>query len=449
MGAFGAGTLLLPDFNILSPADATEPDRDPHFFLLIVLTGGADSSYMFDARPLSMTKAGKIQNYLGQEPRPWVGKNGVETLSTSLVKPLARFRDRISVLNGVYMTPTFDGHLQNLNFLFSGDPFGGNSFIPHLNLPETGREPDSLDGIWPADTVVVSADNHSGVVPLHPESVSGLAEKLRQIGPPHLGDNLVDFIRARLKANAAGPGRFSSGSGRMLAGLNLAPRVHRKLAQISAPNPEMTPEQQSTALIAECFRLSISRSAIYVMPEQFDVHAANLAKTQPKLFTDSIGRISILLNGLSETPFDTKRSMFDVTTVMIASEFGRTLRAIDAPIDDTGTNHNQFSNSVLLCGKGIRGGMVIGASDLAHESEMVSKAHLAMDPVQEKSMGRPFDFSTLRPQPDLPDVFDIRDYLTIGSVVNTVYSLFNVPKEHYRVLRRVERAAPVLYGLLR
>ena len=58
LGAFGAGTLLLPRGSFPAPASA---GADPHFFLLVVLNGGADSSYMFDARPLSMTKAGKIQ----------------------------------------------------------------------------------------------------------------------------------------------------------------------------------------------------------------------------------------------------------------------------------------------------------------------------------------------------------------------------------------------------
>ncbi len=96
---------------------------------------------MFDARPLSMTRAGKIQNYLGEEPGVWTGRNGVTTLATRLVAPLRPFRDRFSVLNGVYMTPSFDGHLQNMNFLFSGSPFGGDSFIPHLNAAETGRGP--------------------------------------------------------------------------------------------------------------------------------------------------------------------------------------------------------------------------------------------------------------------------------------------------------------------
>jgi hypothetical protein len=40
------------------------------------------------------------------------------------------------------------------------------------------------------------------------------------------------------------------------------------------------------------------------------------------------------------------------------------------------------------------------------------------------------------------------DHLTIGSVINTVYSLFDVPKTHYRLLGRDLPAAPVLNGLI-
>src|SRR5215813_4045222 len=167
VGALGAGSLLLAG---TGPTVAAGRDGDPHFFLLVVLDGGADPSYMFDARPLSMTRAGKIQNYLGEEPSVWTGSNGVTTLSTRLVAPLRRFCDRFSVLNGVYMTPSFDGHLQNMNFLFSGSPFGGDSFIPHLNSPETGREPQSLDGIMSSDPLAVTINNHSAVVPLQPRS---------------------------------------------------------------------------------------------------------------------------------------------------------------------------------------------------------------------------------------------------------------------------------------
>jgi hypothetical protein len=442
--AFGGGTLLLPDASFLA---AAEPNPDPHFFLMIVLSGGADSSYMFDARPLSMTKAGKIQNYLGREPAPWVGRNGAATLATSLVGALAPFRDRFSVLNGVHMSPSFDGHLQNMNFLFSGKSFGGDSFIPHLNSAETGREPYSLDAIVPSAPVTMNVTNHSDVVPLQPASVQALADRLKQIEPPRTNDTLAGFIRQRLTANSAVPGRFSAGSELMLAGLDRAPQVHRKLAALTAPNPDLSSEQQCLALIAECFRLSISRSAIYVLPEFFDVHAPVLAKAQPKLFGDAIGRIGSVFRGLVETPFDAKRSMFDVTTVMVASEFGRTLRGSGA-VDNTGTHHNQFSNSLLLGGKGVRAGMVIGASDLSSEAAKISKAHMALDPGLEKSMGCPFDFATMRLRTDLPDVFDIKDYLTVGSVVNTLYALFGVPKAKYRSLRADLPVAPLLNGLL-
>jgi len=441
----GAGTLVLPGAELL-PA-AAQVSEEPNFFLMIVLNGGADSSYMFDARPLSMTKAGKIQNYLGQEPASFTGRNGTSTLATSLIKPLQPFRDRFSVLNGVYMTPSFDGHLQNMNFLFTGNAFGGDSFIPHLNLPETGREPQSLDGIMSSDPVVVTINNHSGVVPLVPKAVAGLAKSLKQT-PPLAGDELTAFIRGRMTANAAGPGRLSAAAALMRSGLDKSPRVHQQLAQLTPPPSQQSPELQTLALITQCFRLSISRSAIYSPSEFFDVHATEQAKAQPRLFASAIGKITTLIKGLSETPFDARRSMLDVTTVMVASEFGRTMRSPDGTVDETGTNHNQFSNSILIGGKGIRGGLVIGASDLRDEVEEPSAAHVQLDPVLEKSMGLPFDFSTLLPRTDRPAGFDIKDYLTIGSVVNTIYALFGVPKEHYRVLRRELPTAPVLNGLL-
>ena len=445
LGALGAGTILLPGAGVAEPP---APADDEHFFLLIVLEGGADTSYMFDARPLAMTKAGKIQNYLGQEPGIWTGRNGVSTLATKLVAPLSPFRDRFSVLNGVYMTPSFDGHLQNMNFLFSGSPFGGDSFIPHLNLAETGRVPGSLDAVMPTEPVFINVGNHSGVVPLQPKSLEQLARRLRQSAPPQAADKLGEFVRNRLSAMSSGEGRFASGARLMLSGLDQAPDVHRKLAMLEAPGDDLSPEQQSIALIAECFRLSLSRSAIYVLREQFDVHDADRAKRQPELFADALQKIAVLFQSLVDTPFDPKRSMFDVTTVMVASEFGRTMRAPDMPIDGTGTNHNQYANSVLIGGKGIRSNLVIGASDLADEKARASRAHLAMDPALEKVMGRPMDFKTLRARPDHPDGFNVQDYLTIGSVVNTLYSMFGVPSSRYRSMGRNLPSAPVLRALL-
>lgn len=447
-GLAGAATLMFPQTLFPRVAQAENLREDPHFFLMIVLNGGADPSYMFDARPLAMTASGQIQNYLGEEPSRWEGRNGGAALVTSLVKPLAPFKDRFTVFNGVVMTPSFDGHAQNMNFLFTGDPFGGDSFIPHLNLPETGRKPGAVDAIIPTERADFTAVNHSGVIPLQPKVLRGLPERLKQLPPAHAQDPLISFVRSRIEDIAQDEGAVSEGARLMRSALDASPEVHRKLAALSPNRAQDSIEKQSVSLIAECFRLSLSRAAVYVLPEQFDVHAPELAKGQSALFRTAIDKVAALLQGLVETPYDAARSMFDVTTVMIASEFGRTMRAPDMPIDATGTNHNQYSNSILLGGKGIKGGLVIGASDLADVSEAASKAHLAVDPVLEKTVGRPFDFKTLKPRNNLPEAFDLKDYLTVGSLVNTVYALFGVPDAYYRELGRGQGAAPALHALL-
>ena len=202
------------------------------------------------------------------------------------------------MLNGVYMTPSFDGHLQNMNFLFSGSPFGGNSFIPHLNSAETGRPPGSLDAVLPTAPVFVNVNNHSSVVPLEPNcAASSWPTRLREAEPPHADDMLGQFIRSRLTAGASGEGRMAAGARLMLSSLDQAPDVHRKLAALRVPREDLAPEAQAVALIAECFRLSLSRSAIYVLREQFDVHDADQAKLQPKLFADAVLKIAGLFRG--------------------------------------------------------------------------------------------------------------------------------------------------------
>lgn len=447
LSAAGLGTGLIGNFDF---ALAAGPDPD-HFFLMIVLAGGADSSYMYDARPLSMTAAGKIQNYWsknGTKPAVYTGSNGQSCLTTPLIKPLERYHGKFSVLNGVYMTPSFDGHEQNFNFLFTGSPFGGDSFLPHLNAGDTGRAAESLDAIQPGSGLQINVSNHSRVVPLEAGAVGDLAAKLRGTRPPTPGSELTDFIRGRQQALGHGGGRFSVGSKLMFEGLDAAPELHAKLIKLPAANANDSEELQSLKLIGECYKLRIARSAMLKLTEEFDVHSAAGAQNQPELFSGAIAKIAGIFKFLETTPFDGSRSLFDVTTVMVVTEMGRTLRVTGYPIDQTGTNHNQFSNSLLIGGKGIKGQQVFGASDMPDENAPVSPAHKQMDPILEKLMGRPFDFTMEKPTADLPATFEVQHYLTINTVVNSVYSLFGVPQAKWRTLGRNLPVAPVLKGLL-
>src|SRR5690606_31946225 len=125
--------------------------------------------------------------------------------------------------------------------------------------------------------------------PLRVGSIDGLSSYLRRLAPPHPEDELMGFVRRRIAADEEGTGRMAAAAALMNAALDRAPEVHERLSKLNPPDPNQDAEQQCLSLIAQCFRLSLSRSAIYVLPEQFDVHAANLAKDQPKLFGDALG----------------------------------------------------------------------------------------------------------------------------------------------------------------
>ncbi len=453
--ALGAGSLMLgPWDSVFGATQSQNPaaNQTSKYFLTLVLQGAADASYMWDARPLAMTAAGKIQNWWtkGDEPVPYVGVNGQTSLRTPLVEPLLKFRDRMTVLNGVHMSATFDGHLQNMNFLFCGSAFGGESFVPHLNLQETGQTPASLDAIAPAGGGPnVDGTNLSRVVPLEPKSIAPLGVSLQQVPPLQTSGSLNEFIMSRLKAigDLDPEGRFSKGTRTMLDGIVRSPVIHGKLKALVPPNPQDSLEKQVASLISQSFKLNISRSAIYGLPEQFDVHTPNAAQGSARMFQSALAKSAELLTGLAETPYDENRSILDVTTVLIVSEMSRTMRVDGQRLEESGTNHNPFGNSVVLLGQGIKPGQVFGSSDFVSATETLSKAHLSIDSRQEKIFGRPFDFSNSKSRSDLPEKYDPRDYLTIGSVINSLYDYFGVPVKYHRNLGAGLPNAPFIKGV--
>jgi len=439
----GVGTLLLTHPWMAFSAPKLGPD--PHFFVQIYFEGGMDPSYLFDARPLAMTQAGKIANYLGEEPAAWTDAAGRTTWATSLTDPLKPYRDRFTILNGVVMTAAFDGHEQNANYLFAGDPFGGEAFVPHLNAGSGRRPVDALQ----AGSIGATLTNVGGIVPMGPSAAESLAKRLREY-PIQSGDPVFDFVKGRLAANGRGPGRFSSASRAMLSGLEGAPALAAMVREISNLDPAATPDRQFVGLMLDFFKQGVTPSAIirFQLSSVLDTHAPSDAKKQPALNRQIVEKIALVLKSLSETPYDGQRNFLDVTTFMISSEFGRTFRQIGKPIDDTGTDHNPLCQTVLIGGKGIKNGMVIGASDFQSTDETLSPTHAMLDAESIRAMGRPFDHRQFTTRPDLPATYKPSDYLNLASVVNTLYRLYNKPDTLHRTYGRNEPTAPVLNGLL-
>jgi len=444
----GTGAFFFPSMVTKALAkSAFQQNEDPHFFLMITmpLSSGLDNSYLFDARPLEMTKNGIIQNYRKSgDPTPWLGSNGISTLATDIVKPLLPFKSDFSIVNGALMDIGFDGHDQNINFLFTGDPFGGESFVPTLN--QGNQSPKELDAIL-RGRYSVTQKNGSQTVPLSPSGAKNLISALQRIPPLAPQSDLFQFLMSRFDANSSGPGGFSSASGMMKNAFSNSSHLAAMMTQINA---DATDSNESfIKLLGQVFRTGAAKSGILVLDQfGFDTHDSISAAKQPVMFGILMDTLASIFASMKSTPYDSTRSLLDVTTVMFCSEFSRTLRQNGRPIDDTGTDHNPLNNSILIGGKGIRCGQVIGSSDYASSTETLSSAHLLFDKGKFKTMGRPFDFDRGISRTDLPTEYKASDYLGIGSVVNTIQSAFGVPQSRWRLSERNGAIAPVIKQLL-
>ena len=443
---FGCGTAAL---TLLPwPRAARAAAANPQFFMQIIIPNGMDVSYLFDARPLALTAAGLKSNYLRREPEEWRGSNGGRALATHLTAPLAPLKESFSVLNGVVMAAAFDGHDQNLNFIFCGNPFGGDAFLPWLNHGPAKRPLDFVSqGRIPAEI-----SNGAAGIPLRPQAAASLAAQLKASGALDPAAPLMRHLRARFAANRSGVGRFAAGAAAMDDAAEFAPGLGSILADVKVPPTGRETLASALALTTEMMKRGATPSAVIILrPEgddDLDTHDATSAGKSGEVIGSIASQLAQVIRHLHDTPFNETRSMFDVTTFAAVTEFSRTMRQTGMPIEGTGTDHNPLTNTVFIGGRGIKGGQVIGASDFQTADETLSAPHLAFDGDRLKIMGRPFDFATGRPFEGVVSDFKAERYLTFSSVVNTVMGLFSVDEKRQFLAERNGVVAPVLHQVL-
>ena len=145
--------------------------------------------------------------------------------------------------------------------------------------------------------------------------------------------------------------------------------------------------------------------------------------------------------------------MFDVTTVLVSTEFGRTLRQDGVAINSCGTDHNPYAGSCLLFGGNTIGGQVLGATDLDNLDDQgqlagVSPLHRQLDSQLLKAIGKPIEKSSGIPIDVFPETYDKAQFLHVDSVVNAILQDFGVARETWRKSGRDAVLDP-LAGLFR
>lgn len=181
-----------------------------------------------------------------------------------------------------------------------------------------------------------------------------------------------------------------------------------------------------------------------------DTHFNQGAKQQPEMYDAITDQLEAFINVLRDTPYDDAQalSFMDVTTFLISSEFSRTMRQNGLSMEDTGTDHNTLGNSLIIGGKGINTGAVIGSTDLDRldnrgEFSMIAPAHKQMDAGLLKTMGRPYDFVVQQSMlEDAINAYEPESYISMASVANTIMKQFNVSEGFWRKASNIVGSLP-------
>lgn len=457
--AAGSASILLPFAN--QALSQEKVDGEPHFILHYSMMGGLDKLYTFDSRPLDMTKEKMQVNFLDRDPIKESNATGGVMYRSHLTNDLMKHFPNFAVLNGVMMSPSFDGHIENENELFSGQSLGGDFYMPDFNTSE-GKAP--IDFMQMGQGILLGKlSNMGGGVNFTLGAAYNLKSKVDKLRDLEQKPVLNDYLRKSFTPALHEKGAFASARMKMKNAFNNTSRLSNAILGLELPDPDsIQPDQNQLPgdleLITSIFKSGVSRSAMYIAAgftpgRQLDAHDRETCKQSPTIIKNYIDDMTMIFDHLSKTPYDDQRSMLDVTTVVISTEISRTMRSISESIDfeKSGTDHNQLANTVIVGGKGIKGGQVIGSSDLQTVSEYksgVSKAHLVKDNRKLKTMGRPFDFDTFQERTDQPESFDVRDYLSINNIINSLYSIAGIEESKWRKIGQSQDKFRVLNNLL-
>jgi hypothetical protein len=340
------------------PGWAREPSVRPHYVVTILLAGAYDSVLTVDP---------KLEGGKGIEPGYEANSRvqGTSRLYGPLFKPLMAHEADLCLVHGVRSDTV--GHVNGYVQLARGridcapshpyfaDMLGavlaGDASIPHLSLQDavTLTEPLSPRARRSEAIHISSGDL---------ESALGAAGTERSLSPP--------WTRAvNEAAYAEGDARFGADSPNAQSYRQLV-RKSELLGQLLADVPRQSPYSRDSTLgdrlhialhalahnHARCVSVSTS-------PVLLDSHVDNV-NYQTQRLTPVLSDIAAFLTALKERR-NAFGSLFEQTTVVIGSEFGR------FPKFNTARGKDHWpENTWMLFGKGIRrspGGLTVGSTD--------------------------------------------------------------------------------------
>jgi hypothetical protein len=333
--------------------------QEPHFLLLLRVNGAWDVMSAMDAYNLEEILKEKdidSNNLLRSAGRMNTSSHESGQLLGSCIMPIKPYMNDISIINGMMMIHNNIIHEVNRSYMSSGSTTSKSAFMPFVIAEKKSAKENKVAYSLERENIesggftnLIPAENLSLIKPENIENIfNDLLDSdidLETLPTQSLQKSLVKEIKSKKQ---------------MIISLNEA---HQNIA----PRFDDQGLMRNTALALSGLASGYIQSAIcdIYADVSLDTHNDHDRLHTPNL-TECFSRIGNIIKTLKETQYmglpgsNLKKSLFDLTTVVVMSEFSRT----SAPQNGTGTDHNPKNNSCIVFGKNIKGGKIVGKSSI-------------------------------------------------------------------------------------
>lgn len=325
----------------------------PHNLLFLELEGGWDTSlatdpWLSDRRP---DEKSYFIEYTTNELIPFQN-----SFVGPAMKPLQAYFDRLTIINGIYISANDNGHEAAKIYMESGN---GQGEYPHL-----ATEADLYKFKSPMGTAagvsVYRGPTNRAILDVESVRQAKAIKTLHSVAIENQKSTDLTVALSNLEQHREAIEKFNksvSGQGQNLADLDVVISLFKSgLCRTAVLRPRMDPDVS------------------------LDTHAQheNAHKTA---LEGLLGRVSQILDRLKETPssYEQGQSLLDETTVVIFSEFTRT----PALNSSRGKDHNPQSNSLMILGPQFRPGKIGAARLVDRRSSKIGLPYLVGTPLKE------------------------------------------------------------------
>jgi Protein of unknown function (DUF1501) len=391
-------------------------------FVLIVVKDGMDVTLGLD--PWIKLPEGIDDKDIFIEYTPdqvYQGAKGV--LLGPAAKALVPFAQEMAIVNGIFQNDIDNGHDANLSYIKTGN---GAGLAPSASVATTDHFGRTPLGLLVLDSSPIFASKKCSVT------------SIRDITTWALGSDFSSIVKSRAKEKT---NILTDLMTSQQAVLELGPYRKQMLARIEMLNKKgksLAHAKDEVKTLLACLGSGAAKVAeIEIRPaiDNLDTHSDHVGRHLAGQ-KDVWSQIAELFKLSKTVQFkNSTSSVFDKTTFVVVSDFGRTPYLNS----NNGKDHNPNTNSVLLAGRGVRGGQVIGKSRII--SRKKSPKH------QSIHTGIPIDYKTLLTVEDPARAGgDGIDFIYPENVMATVYKCVGLPLDS---IGPIQALTPILKKLVK